>query len=370
VYFLSRPRRFGKSLLISTLEALFKGKQVLFEGLWIEDKWDWTQHYPVILIDWTCIKHAIPEEMERSMFTFLKRQANTYQVTLLSEYASDCFAELIELLREKTGKKVVVLVDEYDVPILDAIGSPHEAMEKIRVWIHDFYKILKAKDEHLKFVFLTGVSKFSGLSVFSALNNLNDLTINAKYASICGYTQPELESYFSEHIDVTAKQLGMTRETLLEHIRYWYNGYTWDGETSVYNPFSSLLFFDTMEFAGYWFRTGTPTLLINILKQCNPLDVVLEPLLFQTGYLTIEHKELTYDGRPQYTLTFPNIEVRESLLEQLLGVFAEYPGAHSDNLKAEMQQHILDCDVASLEEDLRRMFACVPYELHIARESF
>jgi hypothetical protein len=390
VYFLSRPRRFGKSLLISTMDALFKGKRELFEGLWIADKWDWTQHYPVIRIDWTSIKHVTPEEMESDMSDFLRQIANHNKISLVRKFASGIFSELIELLHEKTGQKVVVLVDEYDVPILDAIGSPLEDVEKIKIWVHDFYKILKASDEHLKFIFLTGVSKFSGLSVFSALNNLDDITVDAQYASICGYTQPEMDTYFAEYMDVASEHLGMTKKMLLENIRYWYNGYTWDGKTSVYNPFSTLLFFNKKEFANYWFRTGTPTFLINILRQRNRLDVVLEPqtvgasafdsfdpekidaepLLFQTGYLTIKHKELTRDGRPRYTLAFPNMEVRESLLEHLLSVYTEYPVVQTDNLKADMQQHILDCDAAGLENDLRRMLAYVPYKLHIAKESY
>ncbi|MDR0733517.1 MAG: ATP-binding protein [Dysgonamonadaceae bacterium] len=390
VYFLSRPRRFGKSLLISTMEAIFKGKKELFEGLYIYDRWDWSLQYPVIRIDWSNIKHATPEEMERSMLLFLKRHAALYQITLVSEYASDCFAELIELLHLKTGQQVVVLIDEYDVPILDAIGATPELMKKTREWIHDFYRILKAGDEHLRFIFLTGVSKFSGLSVFSALNNINDISMDSQYASVCGYTQPELESYFADYIDITAENMEITRETLLKNIRCLYNGYTWDGKTPVYNPFSTLLFFYKKEFAGYWFRTGTPTFLINILRQRNQLNVVLEeftvdasvfdsfdpesiaaePLLFQTGYLTVKRKELVDEGRPQYTLALPNREVRESLLKHLLNVYTEYPVAQTDSLKSDMQRHICECDGDGLANDLRRMLACVPYNLQVAGEAY
>jgi hypothetical protein len=207
IIFLSRPRRFGKSLLISTMEELFKGNKALFEGLYICDKWDWTQQYPVIRIDWTNIKHRSKEEMERSMSTFLKRRANSFGITLVSEYASDCFAELIELLHQTTGRKVVVLIDEYDSPILDTIGSPD--FMKAQQWLQDFYRILKASDDHLKFVFLTGITKVAKVSIFSVLNSTNDISVDDRYASICGYTQAELESNFSEHIDDMAAHLGI-----------------------------------------------------------------------------------------------------------------------------------------------------------------
>ncbi|MDR1981701.1 MAG: AAA family ATPase, partial [Tannerellaceae bacterium] len=160
-FFLSRPRRFGKSLLISTLEAIFKGDKALFEGLYIYDRIDWTRHHPIIKLDWSSLKHSTAEEMERSMFSFLQRIAQSYQITLTSKYASDCFDELITCLHHTTGEQAVILVDEYDMPILDAMNAPVERTEEIRQYLQSFYKILKATDEHLRFVFLTGVSKFA-----------------------------------------------------------------------------------------------------------------------------------------------------------------------------------------------------------------
>jgi hypothetical protein len=328
IYFLSRPRRFGKSLLISTMDELFKGNRSLFEGLWIYYKWDWTQQHPVIRIDWTRIKHLNKDEMERSMSTFLNQQASIHQIVLISEYASDCFAELIETLHRKTGKKVTVLIDEYDSPILNTMGKAEA--EGVREFLQDFYKILKATDDHLQFIFLTGVTK---VSIFSVLNSPNDITIDNQYSSICGYTQKELERDFLEHINDTALHLGMTREDLLAKIRKMYDGYTWDGETSVYNPYSTLLFFDKRKFSNYWFETGTPTFLINRLKKRDLAETVLEPisvdssafnsfdpdaledipLLFQTGYLTIKDQKIT-QGDAQYTLGIPNLEVKESLM--------------------------------------------------------
>jgi hypothetical protein len=204
---------------------------------------------------------------------------------------------------------------------------------------------MKGADKFLKLVFLTGVSRFSGLSIFSALNNPQDITLRKEYTAICGYTQEELESNFSEHIDSVAEDMGMTRENLLDKIRYWYNGYTWDGKTAIYNPFSTLNFFQVRRFADYWFRTGTPSFLINIIQRRDSMEDVLKPivvdenildeydpanvsevpLLFQTGYLTIKQMELTPDGCAEYTLGIPNMEVNRALMICLLQAYGKYP---------------------------------------------
>ncbi|GAP72924.1 ATP-binding protein [Candidatus Symbiothrix dinenymphae] len=380
IVFLSRPRRFGKSLLVSTLEELYTGSQHLFEGLYIYDKWDWTQRYPVIRIDWTDIKHDSKEEMERSMSTFLKRQAKLEKIKLVSEYASDCFSELIESLHRKKGNKVVVLIDEYDSPILDTMNQPEA--DGVRQFLQSFYKRLKATDNHLKFVFMTGITKVAKVSIFSALNSLKDITLNDKYASICGYTQEELERNFAEYIDETASHLEITRENLLYYICKWYDGYTWDGKTSVYNPFSTLMFFDNQDFSNYWFDTGTPTFLINRLKKHGLAKTVLEPivagptafnsydpdeledipLLFQTGYLTIKNKQRV--GRSsQYTLEVPNMEVKESLMEYLLSAYTNYPLSKMSALGQQMLQQILDFDAKGFTNNMRIMLADVPYTL-------
>ncbi|MDR1557013.1 MAG: ATP-binding protein [Tannerellaceae bacterium] len=388
-FFLSRPRRFGKSLLISTLEAIFKGESVLFEGLYIYDKRDWTHQHPVIRIDWTAIKHTTPEEIEQDMSAFLKSIAQTHGITLSREYASSRFDELITLLHRKTGEKVVVLIDEYDVPVLDAINRPSEEVSEIRQSLYAFYRVLKATDEHLQFVFLTGVSKFAGVSVFSALNNLNDITLNDKYASICGYTQQELETYFPEYIREVAEYTGMNTEDLADNIRTWYNGYSWDGKTTMYNPFSTLMFFENRQFGAYWFRTGTPTFLIHILKKRNRMEPILHsirvgenifdiydpadigeiPLLFQAGYLTIKQKELIH-GVPQYTLAVPNSEVNESLLKHLLNAYTDYPFGKEDDLKNTMLHQIQSYNAEGLARSLRIMLAHVPYELQVKNEAY
>jgi hypothetical protein len=380
IVFLSRPRRFGKSLLVSTLGELYKGNKSLFEGLYIYDKWDWTQQYPVIRIDWTRIKHQSKEEMERSMLSFLKQEANLYQLTFISEYAADCFAELIAFLHRTTGKKVVVLIDEYDSPILDTVGK--EEAGGVRDFLQEFYKILKATDDHLKFIFLTGVTKVAKVSIFSVLNSPSDITLSDKYASICGYTQEELERDFSEYITATAVRLNMTNERLLLYIRKWYDGYTWDGKTSVYNPFSTLMFFENQEFSNYWFETGTPTYLINRLKKRSLAKTVLEPivadstafnsynpdalddvpLLFQTGYLTVKDKKRIGEDT-EYTLEVPNREVRESLMKHLLNAYTEYPIEQLGPLGKEMLRQIRNDDEAGLTNNFRKMLAGVPYNL-------
>ncbi|MDR2556303.1 MAG: ATP-binding protein [Bacteroidales bacterium] len=389
IYFLSRPRRFGKSLLISTMDALFTGKKELFDGLWIYDKWDWTQQYPVIHIDWTNIEHLSKEEIEISTLGLLQDIATMHSVVLTKKYASDAFSELIKSVSEKTGQKVVVLIDEYDAPILDTIGKSPENIAQIKEWLHNFYKRLKATDQYLKFLFLTGVSRFSGLSIFSGLNNPDDITIKEKYAAICGYTQAELERYFDEYIDDTAKHFDVSKSEILEDIRYWYNGYTWDGKTSIYNPFSTLLFFDRKEFAPYWFRTGTPTFLIDALKQKEYIDDILEPtmvgtdafesyepentplrsLLFQTGYLNIKQKEIV-DKRPFYTLDVPNIEVRDALMKNILNILTKFSTLDMDPLRNDMLQHIRSGNADAFANDLRRLLANIPYELHTKNERF
>jgi hypothetical protein len=388
IYFLSRPRRFGKSLLVSTLDTLFRAQKELFEGLYIYDKWDWSQRYPVIRLDFSGLAYSNSDELTVSLNLFMEKTAENYQFSLSSAPLSNRFSYLIESLHKATGQKVVVLIDEYDKPITDHLSNPAtmKANQKI---LHDFYQVLKAADDHIRFVFMTGVSKFSGLSIFSALNSLNDITLDKKYASICGYTQEELEYNFSEYIDDVAQYLPMNREELLELIRARYKGYSWDGKTAVYNPFSSLLFFDNREFANYWFRTGTPTFLINMLKSRNQIAPVMQPivagantfdsydpanideipLLFQTGYLTVKQRTLI-GGVPEYTLDFPNLEVRDAFLNYLLSAYADYSVGQVQPLVHVLQRQVRNKDAAGFEQNLRILFAHIPYEIHVKSEAY
>jgi hypothetical protein len=242
--------------------------------------------------------------------------------------------------------------------------------------------ILKATDDHLKFVFLTGVTKVAKVSIFSVLNSPDDITMNNQFATICGYTQEELERDFSEHIDDTAACLEMTRKDLLTKIREMYDGYTWDGKTSVYNPYSTLSFFRNQKFSNYWFETGTPTFLINRLKKRSLAKTVLDPiivdatafnsydpdeledvpLLFQTGYLTVKDEKMI-NGDPLYTLGVSNLEVRESLMRHLLNAFTNYPMSKMSQLGREMLQQILNCNEEGFINNMRIMLAGVPYNL-------
>ena len=390
IYFLSRPRRFGKSLLVSTLAELFKGDKSLFEGLYIYDKYDWTQQYPVITIDWSRVSHSTVEVMERDMCRFLTQIATSYQITLLSDYASSRFDELIESLYKKTGCKVVVLIDEYDMPILNALNNPEE-LGLIRNFLQSFYKALKGTDSFLRFVFITGVSKFSKVSIFSGMNSPDDITMDEQYATICGYTQDELVQVFEEYIHNFAQTEQTTEAEIIESIRYWYNGYSWDGVTTVYNPYSTLLLFRQKRFTNYWFASGTATFLVNEIKKRNDVKYLLEPtqvfadgfdnfepdsmstklLLFQTGYLTVKSVHKGKVGQlSKYILGIPNEEVRKSLIKHLVSSYAGISATETDDLRDFMQQQLFDGDVSAFQRNMQAMFARIPYQLHIPCDAY
>ncbi len=390
IYFLSRPRRFGKSLLVSTFEEIFKGNKSLFEGLYIYDQIDWTQQYPVVKIDWSRVKHSTAEEMERDMCAFLAEIAASHQVTLTREYASSRFDELIVRIHEKTGRQVVVLVDEYDMPILDALNNPTD-MPAIRNFLQSFYKVIKGVDEYLRFVFLTGVSKFAKVSIFSGMNSPDDITMDAQYATICGYTHDELVRDFEEYINDFALSEKVTTSEIVESIRHWYNGYSWDGLNPVYNPFSTLLLFRKKVFADYWFTSGTPTFLMNQITKRNDVRLLLEPseilstgfdsfepdvidtqlLLFQTGYLTVKSVAKNRFGEQlKYTMGIPNEEVRQSMMEHLVSNYAACSVSETSTIRNRMMQELFDGDVSALEQSMKALFARIPYQLHIPREAY
>jgi Holliday junction resolvase-like predicted endonuclease len=392
VYFLSRPRRFGKSLLVSALSELFAGNKQLFDGLYIYNKWDWNKTFPVIHLDFAEIQYANVEQLEISLDKFLNDLARKENIEL--EKSSTLligvkFAELIEKLHEKTGSSVAILIDEYDKPLIDSLSKPKEAYEEIKVALHNFYQVIKAKDKHIKFMFMTGVSRFAGLSVFSALNNLNDITMDTQYASICGYTQEELEANFKEHIEEAGKYLGISYDKTIDAIKRWYNGYSWDGKTSVYNPFSTLLFFSKKKFGNYWVETGTPTFLIEQIRKRDDLSPFVEQtvvsssslrgvsydtvgniaLLFQTGYLTIK-KEETANEKLEYTLDFPNMEVKEAFLGSLLEAYASRQPAEIEDIGKKIRNAIEEKDSERLKRSLAELLANVPYDLITGKESF
>ena len=315
-YFLSRPRRFGKSLFLSTIKAAFQGKQELFEGLYLQENWDWTKHNPVVHISFGAGVIRSIEDLKIRFNSILDDHIYSHELKSSKKDLREIFLELIRLLHEKSGERVVVLIDEYDKPILDNIHDTEIAVD-IREELKNYYSVLKDADPHLALVFITGVSKFSKVSLFSGLNNLTDITLDERYATICGYTRPEIESVFAERLK------GIDMEELMA----WYNGYSWLGE-KLCNPFDILLYLDSRQFKNYWFETATPTFLIKLLQEyrypvpkLNELKVgekllgsfdveriEVETLLFQTGYMTIKSLEIL-GGMRRYTLAYPNREV-------------------------------------------------------------
>ncbi|MDR2708930.1 MAG: AAA family ATPase, partial [Elusimicrobiota bacterium] len=269
IYFLSRPRRFGKSLLVSTLEALFKNKKKLFKDLYIYDKWEWGTEYPVIKIDFADITTDTMEDLSNDLIKTLNENAKKNNIELAQSNTSVAkkFSGLIKTLYQEKKQKVVILVDEYDKAIRNNLDLPLDKQDEIRKSLRNFYEVIKCNDEYIRFVFLTGVTKFSGLSLFSSLNSLNDITLDGQYSAICGYTQEELETSFGEYIEALAKKYSFSKKEILAEIRTWYNGYTWDGKTSIYNPFSTLLLFSKLDFANYWYASGSPKFLIDYLQK-------------------------------------------------------------------------------------------------------
>ncbi len=338
-FFLSRPRRFGKSLLITTLQEIFLGNKELFKGLWIYDKIDWKK-YPVLRIDFNGMVYSQgTKAFIDSLDNKIKDLANDYKIVLENKDFKKAFKELIKKLSEK--EKVVILIDEYDKPIIEYIENVEKAKE-MRDILKDFYITLKEADEYIHFAFLTGVSKFSKVSVFSALNNITDISLDENFSTLVGLTEKEVYSYFDERIKLLAEKKNKTIDEIKLALRTWYNGYSWDGKNFVYNPYSLLSVFSKNNINNYWFETGTPTFLIKMVKD-NHIDVkrleksVLNEedfssyevdnmnvmaLLFQTGYLTIKKIIENDDFEKEYTLSYPNKEVKDSLLKFILNDFA------------------------------------------------
>ena len=375
-YFLSRPRRFGKSITIATLHELYLGSKELFKGLWIEDKWDWEKKHPVLRLSFTSIGYE-SLGLEAALEQELNTQAEKKEVKLSKSGIGPLFKELIETLAKQA--KVVVLVDEYDAPIINYLGKDLAKAIKNRDLLREFYTVLKDLDAYVELVFLTGVSKFSKVGIFSGLNNLRDLTMDAQYATMLGYTQEELESNFVEEIELAAEKLKLSRAELLEKMRVWYNGYRFHSDADrVYNPVSSNLFFEQQEFQNFWFATGTPSFLVNILKAEGIFDLhfpatslsgfesfdldQIKPvaLLFQTGYLTIQSKD--EDGL--VNLDYPNKEVRDSMLEVLIERFVGVDAELSAALIIKIRNAFRANDLERVIQILQEVFKKLPYFLH------
>ena len=371
-FFLSRPRRFGKSLFLDTLQDLFAGRQELFEGLEAYHRWDWSVSYPVVRLDFAGGDFTQPGKLLANLVKQLDRIEEQANLQPRYDTGPERLADLFERLHDQTGQRVVVLVDEYDKPILDALQEPDLARAN-RDYLRGLYGMIKTCDAHIRFCFLTGVSKFSKVSLFSGLNNLEDITLDESYAAICGYTEDDLSTVFAAELP------GLDRE----QVREWYNGYSWDGAQKVYNPFDLLLLFRRREFSPWWFETGTPTFLVKLLtERCVAADrldgliaskallgtfdvdgIAPEALLFQTGYLTIGGREQGAHGSVDFRLVYPNREVRQSLNLSLLNHIT------GDASRREQQSRVLQRllpagDLDGLEAWFRAAFAGIPYQWH------
>ncbi len=332
-YFLSRPRRFGKSLFISTLEQVFLGKKEMFKGLYIEDKIKWEDYnYPVIRLSMDRIGF-FQLGLEVALYDMLKGLAREHGITLESTLYSAQFGELIQKMSEKYQKKVVLLIDEYDKPIITYIEKDNvEEAEKNRDILKSFYGILKSNGDHLRFLFITGVSKFSRVSIFSDLNHLDDLTLDDNYATICGFTETELRHYCHGGLEDLAAKNKTSLDSIVDKIRYWYDGFSWNAVDFVYNPFSTMLLMHKQAFKNYWVDTGTPTFLAKLINEMGQYDFtnmeVKETIynwhdlknldyisiMLQTGYLTFKEPVAEFI----YKIGFPNREVEQSFSELLL----------------------------------------------------
>ena len=379
-YFLSRPRRFGKSLLLSTIKALFLGKRELFKGLAIDQKedWDWAVH-PVLHLDLNTEKYDKPEVLHDRINLFLEENEQIYGKREAERSLGTRFEGIIKRAYEKTGQRVVILVDEYDKPMLQAIGNK-ELQDEYRGTLKGFYGALKSMDGCIRFAMLTGVTKFGKVSVFSDLNNLRDISLDYDFHSICGITEQELLSYFPTQIDALAERSKLTREECIEKLRKMYDGYHFcEDAPGMYNPFSVLSTFKKQSFGSYWFETGTPTYLVELLRRhyydleematsevtsdvINSIDAESTnpiPVIYQSGYLTIKG----YDKEFQmYRLGFPNQEVEEGFIKYLAPFYLDNREERSVFDIRSFTSDVREGKPEQFLSRLKSLFASAPYD--------
>ncbi len=376
-YFLSRPRRFGKSLFLDTLKELFEGNEALFEGLAIHDDWDWSARHPVLRLSFGGGHFQRPGGLESEVASMLRAMEAKAEITAHPEDSTPArLRRLIATLHDRTGRGVVVLVDEYDKPILDALESAPDIARANREYLRGLYGVIKDSDAHLRLSFITGVSRFSKVSLFSGLNNLKDITLDPRYSTVCGYTEQDLDEVFAPELP------GLDRDA----VREWYNGYGWLGEERVYNPFDILLLFDSGKFGAWWFETGTPTFLVetllrrgvsapalagmlvgeDLLSAFDVDDIATEALLFQTGYLTIAGG-IERGGGVRYRLGYPNREVYQSLNRSLLRHLVQ--DASSQQRHGDRLYELLGAnDFAGLKDLVHAFFASIPYQWYTSND--
>ena len=386
-YFLSRPRRFGKSLTLSTLKAVFEGKKELFKGLAIYDKpYDWKKH-PIIQLDMNGRDFSTLESMEQSFQQILLEQADMNGVKLEKTTSSTMFHSLIKTLHDRDGD-VVILLDEYDKPILNNISK--ENVSEFLAALKVFYSVIKEKSGMIRLAFITGVSKFCHVSLFSDLNNLTDITMDAKYATMLGYTQEEFESDLKEQIESVEKKQSLSHEDFLAEIKSWYDGFRFEEDAeSVYNPVSLARFFESGgKFKNYWFETGTPEFLVNLTKSQDfdfasalnePVPGIafsafeidnIDPLtlLFQTGYVTIKGTVQNL-GETWYMLDFPNKEVSSAFNAYLLNRYSGQKQTGGVKFVSEIANALLKGDLERMHTVMEVFFAGIPYPAHKKNES-
>jgi hypothetical protein len=379
IYFLSRPRRFGKTLLVSILEEIFKGNKHLFKDYWIYERIQWKQ-YPVIHLDFLGIDYE-DLGVEDALITWLDEFAAQYDIQLTGKSCKSRFGDLIKKLSAKENEQVVILIDEYDKPIIDFIENENmKTAEENRKKLKIFYSVLKHHDRNIKFLFVTGVSRFTRVSIFSDLNNLDDITFHRGYAKILGYTHDEIEKYYGHYIDKWSREEGKTKEELLERLKEEYNGYSWDGKNFVYNPDSIHKALNEFSFGSYWFATGTPTFLVKKLME-QGIDIVdfenlrvkreffneydtmdINLLMFQAGYLTI--KESNETG---FKLYYPNKEVQSSFLHLLLKKYSQKNQLRIEEITPKIKTALSEGNINSFIDMTRPLLADIPYNLSLSK---
>ncbi|MFZ4660020.1 MAG: AAA family ATPase [Caldilineaceae bacterium] len=387
IYFLARPRRFGKSMLVSTLLEIFTGNRELFRDLWLYDSpYGWEQH-PVIHLDFNYYSARSVTELETSLKYFLQKTAAAYDITLTDTLYYIQFGELIRGLAEKYQKQVVVLIDEYDRPLIDCMTNLEEA-KRVRNFLKGFYRVLKSSDAQLRFIFLTGISKFSKVGIFSDLNNLQDLSMDDRFAALPGITQTEVETAFHPYLASFAQKKGIAVVELIEEIRFWYNGFRFTkAPITLYNPYSLVCLLEAQDFRNYWFESGTPTFLVNLIKEQQyeladlktrevgelafstyEIDnLAILPLLYQTGYLTIKNYN---EQKRLFELYYPNREVEDAFLAYLLDSFSQLDLGVSEGYLWQLIEALQANDLTSFFEILTVFFARIPYTLQVKREKY
>lgn len=372
--FLSRPRRFGKSLMLNTFKELFKGNKALFKDTYAFNHWDFTQTHPVIKLDLSLVNGDKPEEISFKLLEQVNSAAEDLNIDIKDPpYPDIAFNRLIKKAGNKTP--VVILIDEYDTPVLENLNEPQ--LDAIKQVLRSFYKVLKANEAYIRFIFITGISKFTHVGVFSALNNLQDITLNDDYAAVVGYTKQEISQSFAEQIEQVKSKTGLTEQSFWQKLAHYYNGYSWDGQTFVYNPLSILNFLNSGgEFIPYWMQTGSPEFIakyskdkhfnISDLEQLKvPRDFLSrremdtsspESFLTQAGYLSIKAKDAD-----SYTLDFPNNEVRQSFCKLILDI--QYTVADADVLavKSGLREALESKDIERIVEQFKIIFSSIPY---------